>query len=313
MTEGRFLSIVIPVFNREQLALRAVRSALADPSTDLEVVVVDDGSSDRSVEVVAGLSDPRLRLIRHPQNRGRCPARNTGARAATGKWLVFLDSDDELVAGGLKLIRRRVAAAPAIVGKLLFMCRDDAGLTSPDPPLDGRQIDYEGYLRWLEETSSGRAEALPCVRREAFLECPYPEGRHWQEGIHELDFAARWPLQLCPEVVRLYHLDATNRVMAPDRSRLLAQAADFAAHAEAVLREHGEALSRLAPRRWMMSARQAALFRFLNGDRMRGVRHSLAVVGRQPAAYRVWLVLAAGLLGRRPLAALAARNRTGQA
>jgi hypothetical protein len=189
------------------------------------------------------------------------------------------------------------------------MCRDDAGQTSPYPPLDGRQIDYEGYLRWLEETSSGRAEALPCTRREAFLECPYPEGRHWQEGIHELDFARRWRLQLCPELVRLYHLDANNRVMAPDRARLLAQAKDFAAHAEAVLSRHGPELLRSAPRSWVINARQAALFRFLNGDRIRGLRHSLGVVSRQPTNVRAWAVLVAGLLGPRPLAALATRNR----
>jgi glycosyltransferase involved in cell wall biosynthesis len=309
MSRSPVLSVVIPAFNREGLVLRAVRSVLADPSPDIEVVVVDDGSSDRTAEVVAGVSDPRLRLIRHPQNRGRCPARNTGAMAAEGEWLVFLDSDDELVPGGLELIRRRAAEAPAAVGKLLFMCRDDVGLTSPDPPLDGRQIDYEGYLRWLEETSGGRAEALPCTRRVAFLECPYPDGRHWQEGIHELDFARRWRLQLCPEVVRYYHLDATNRVMAPDRARLLAQAEDFAAHAEAVLSRHGPALSRVAPARWLISARQAALFRFLNGDRIGGLRHSLRLMARHPANIRVWLVLAAGLLGPGPLAAIVTRNQ----
>jgi glycosyltransferase involved in cell wall biosynthesis len=310
MNDTRLLSVIIPVYNREGLVLRAVRSALADPSEDLEVVVVDDGSSDHTADVVAGVSDHRLRLIRHPENRGRCPARNTGARTAIGTWLVFLDSDDELVDGGLELIRRRARAASATVGKLLFMCRDDAGVTSPEPPLDGRQVDYEGFLRWLEETSSGRAEALPCTRRVAFLECPYPEGRHWQEGIHELDFARRWMLQLCPEVVRLYHLDATNRVMVPDKARLFAQARDFAAHAEAVLTRHGPALSRSAPHSWIINARQAALFRFLNGDRILGLRHSLGVVTRQPTNLRAWGVLAAGLLGPKPLAALARRNRS---
>lgn len=307
------LSVVIPVFNRETLVTRAIRSALADPGSDIEVLVVDDGSTDGTSDAVLGVLDERLRLVRHGENRGRCRARNTGARAAEGSWLVFLDSDDELVPGGLEVIRSRIRAAGAETGKLLFMCRDSNGMISPEPSLDGRVIDYLGYVRWLEETSRGRAEALACCRRSMFLEVPYPEGQHWQEGIHELDFARRWLLQLCPDVVRLYHHDAENRVMKPDLQRLLAQSADFAEHAEAVLLGHGPVLAQVAPRNWAMTARQAAMFRFLNGNRLQGARHAVSVLRRRPLDSRCWMVLVLGLIGRHSLAKILIRRWTGRA
>ena len=311
MTERVFISVVIPVYNRERLVFRAMASALAGAGGDCELVVVDDGSVDQTVAAVGAIADPRVRMIRHEGNHGRCVARNTGAAAARGEWIVFLDSDDELVPGGLDMIRARALSALPHVGKLLFTCRDDAGIESPRPRFDGQVVDYVGYLRWLEQASHGSAEALACVRRSDFTDCPYPTGRFWWEGIHELDFARQRSVQLCPEVVRLYHADAVNRIVVPDLQALLAQAPDFADYSAAVFDRHGDALRRYAPSAWTVVARQTALFRFLAGDRLGGVRCSLRVLRRQPANPRVWVVLLAGLLGAYPLAKLKTIRRSG--
>src|SRR5450432_320321 len=102
MNPEPYFSIVIPLFNREKEVLRALKSCLAQDFQAFEVVVVDDASTDQSATVVEDLQDKRVRLIRHAKNRGVCPARNTGVEAAAGKWIVFLDSDDELLPGFLK-------------------------------------------------------------------------------------------------------------------------------------------------------------------------------------------------------------------
>src|SRR5439155_21830563 len=124
------------------------------------------------------------------------------------------------------------------------------------------------------------------------------------EGIHELDFARSWQVQLCPEVVRLYRYDAPNRVMLPSLERLYAQAADFAKHAEATLARHGPGLTQLTPTTWTAYVRQAALFRYLEGDRRRGTQHSVTLLRRYPTILRGWIVLIFGLIGRGPLAVL---------
>lgn len=89
------VSVVIPAYNREATIARAIDSVLCQSLGDLELIVVDDASTDRTCEVVAGISDPRVRLLRHDTNRRAAAARNTGIRAARGRYVAFLDSDDE--------------------------------------------------------------------------------------------------------------------------------------------------------------------------------------------------------------------------
>ncbi|MFP4474190.1 MAG: glycosyltransferase family 2 protein [Desulfatibacillaceae bacterium] len=84
-------SAIIPVYNREWCIARAVESVLAQTHPDFECVVVDDGSTDATADVLAGFEG--ITVVSQP-NRGVSSARNAGARAASGRYLAFLDSDD---------------------------------------------------------------------------------------------------------------------------------------------------------------------------------------------------------------------------
>ena len=90
------VSIVIPVFNRREQVISAVDSALAQTFGDLEIIVVDDGSTDRTPDTLATLR-PQAKLLRLPENRGPSPARNVGTAIARGEFVMLLDSDDELL------------------------------------------------------------------------------------------------------------------------------------------------------------------------------------------------------------------------
>ncbi len=93
-------SVVIPAYNREAIVGRAIQSALDQSFAPFEILVVDDGSSDRTAEVVESYGD-RVTLIRR-ENGGAPAARNSGIFAATGEWIAFLDSDDYWTADHLK-------------------------------------------------------------------------------------------------------------------------------------------------------------------------------------------------------------------
>jgi glycosyltransferase involved in cell wall biosynthesis len=90
------VSIVIPVFNRREQVISAVDSALAQTFGDLEIIVVNDGSTDRTPDTLATLR-PQAKLLRLPENRGPSPARNVGTAIARGEFVMLLDSDDELL------------------------------------------------------------------------------------------------------------------------------------------------------------------------------------------------------------------------
>jgi glycosyltransferase involved in cell wall biosynthesis len=88
------VSVVIPTLNRWPLLSRALRSALSQEGVDLEVVIVDDGSTDGTTERVRGLGDDRVSVIRHEAAMGVAAARNDGIERARGQWVAFLDDDD---------------------------------------------------------------------------------------------------------------------------------------------------------------------------------------------------------------------------
>jgi glycosyltransferase involved in cell wall biosynthesis len=111
------VSVVIPVFNGEQTIKHALDSVFAQTFSNMEVIVVDDASSDRTIELAARYYSDRLNIIRSSENRGAGAARNKGSAAARGRWVAFLDADDawkpaklERQVGLLERSRRSVAA-----------------------------------------------------------------------------------------------------------------------------------------------------------------------------------------------------------
>ncbi len=89
------ISVIIPTYNRAKYLPRALESVLTQTHKDLELIIVDDASSDSTTEYLKSITDPRFSVIKHNNNLGVSAARNTGIKAAKNKWIAFLDSDDE--------------------------------------------------------------------------------------------------------------------------------------------------------------------------------------------------------------------------
>ena len=89
-----FFSVLLPVYNAESFIARALRDLLAQTFHDFEIIVVDDGSSDGTAEVVSCIPDQRIRLISLPSNRGLVSALNAGLAEARGAWIARQDADD---------------------------------------------------------------------------------------------------------------------------------------------------------------------------------------------------------------------------
>ncbi len=125
MSDFPIVSVVIPAFNRVGTIREAVKSVLSQSHADLELLVVDDGSSDGTMSALADMTDPRLRLLANPRNMGPGAARNTGIRAARGDWVAFQDSDDEWLPDKLaKQLARIAQTGPGCVAAYCGMLID---------------------------------------------------------------------------------------------------------------------------------------------------------------------------------------------
>jgi glycosyltransferase involved in cell wall biosynthesis len=91
-----FVSVVIPTYNREHCILDAIVSAWAQKHVDVEIIVVDDASKDKTKKTMSRVTRafPNIHYVRHWKNKGVSAARNAGIRKATGEYIAFLDSDD---------------------------------------------------------------------------------------------------------------------------------------------------------------------------------------------------------------------------
>lgn len=109
------VSVLMSAFNAERFLEQAVRSVLDQSWTDLELIVVDDASTDRTAEILARLQEPRLKLIRQPRNAGLVQAMNTALEQAQGEFIARMDADDvampERLAQQIALLRARAELA----------------------------------------------------------------------------------------------------------------------------------------------------------------------------------------------------------
>lgn len=107
-------SIVVPVFNDERMIAKALGSIAAQDYDDYEIVVVDDGSSDASLEVARSFAadDQRVSVLSHAVNKGAYQARKTGVLGTRGQYVLFLDGDDELAFGALTRLDHLISETP---------------------------------------------------------------------------------------------------------------------------------------------------------------------------------------------------------
>ncbi len=120
------VSVIMPAFNTGRWIRQAIQSVLVQSLTDVEVLVVDDCSTDDTTRVVESIQDERVRLLRQPENRGVSAARNRALAAAQGQWAAILDSDDWLAQRDrlADLVRLGEEHNADLVGDDIFLVQD---------------------------------------------------------------------------------------------------------------------------------------------------------------------------------------------
>jgi glycosyltransferase involved in cell wall biosynthesis len=208
------VSVVIPTYRRPHLIGRAVSSILRQTVSDLEVLVVIDGTDDGTRAAVDSLGDPRAYVIETQQNQGPATTRNIGVRHARGDYIGFLDDDDEWMPEKLntqlQLIRDR-----ELTGEFLVSCRVLANPTYGSPFIVPQHLYQDGqdlsdYLMDVHGSFKRGyiAAAAILLPRSLALRVPFPDDmfEDWS-WLFLCVVRDRVPLLTCPEPLYVYHLD----------------------------------------------------------------------------------------------------------
>lgn len=140
----RLVSVIVPVHNGEATLKRTVNSVLYQTHEPLELILLDDGSTDRTHQVMSAIKDPRVRCHRSDERRGQAHMRNRGIDMATGRYIAFLDADDIWLPEKLELQIRRLEALDDSWGGVY--CR--AVINDVDGRLFRTRADKEGNLQY---------------------------------------------------------------------------------------------------------------------------------------------------------------------
>ena len=156
------VSVVVPVYNKEPYLAGCIESVLDQRGVSLEVICVDDGSTDGSGEILQRLSrsDRRVKLVRHEANVGPGGARNTGIDLAKGRYLQFTDADDLLPPGALHSLHAAAVTAEAEVVRGLVQGLRDGILTPWTGEVYGEVLPESSSLPELQATQHVRVGSL---------------------------------------------------------------------------------------------------------------------------------------------------------
>lgn len=187
---GPLVSVVIPVFNKERYLARAIQSVLDQSYSNLELILVDDGSTDGSLEVIKGFADERIRVLqRFPSGPGGYAARNLGFRGAKGDWIALLDADDSWFPRHLERVMEisvRFPDAPIISAARLSQMGEKQWLDGFARRFisQGPQVLYlSDYLRLACKDMRAIGTNSLMVKRHALFEGDvFPEGRTKRSG-----------------------------------------------------------------------------------------------------------------------------------
>lgn len=162
------ISIIMPTYNRKQIIDLAIDSVLCQNYDDCEIIVIDDKSSDNTIEHISDKYGNKVRTLSLKENSGANIARNRGVDISKGEWLLFLDSDDTLRESSLDYLSKLIEKVES--NMIFSACVDSNGNVTSNNP------EFEGYLTYQEFICKKiNGEYIALIKKDSFVKCYFDE------------------------------------------------------------------------------------------------------------------------------------------
>ena len=189
------VSIIIPVYNVKKYLLRCLDSVANQSYRDLEVILVDDGSTDGSGEMCEEYAsrDTRFQVIRQ-ENRGQAAARNHAAKRATGEFIAFVDSDDYACGDYVEYLVRlqQKYNTDVVIARGGYAYEDRTLPNYPKEDADFLLTAEETLIKLNYNIGMGAMPWAKLFRRNLILSNPFPEGRIYEDLATNVIDCTKW-------------------------------------------------------------------------------------------------------------------------
>jgi len=206
------ISIIMATYNREGTLKRAIDSVLVQGYHDLELIIVDDGSTDNTHALLGQYKDPRIRIYSHHPNRGVTAAKNRGLDAINGDWFTFLDSDDEMLPEALATFEA-VIKSNSKIDAITCNCID-----SVTGHFSGRGFDSDQYLD-EQQALNAKGEHWGLTKTTLLGTDRFNEELPGMEATLWSKINSRATRYYIHKALRIYHTEGDDRISTANRSR----------------------------------------------------------------------------------------------
>lgn len=200
------ISVIIPLYNKEKAIEKTIESVLKQSYTDFELVIIDDGSTDGSADIVRkkALADERIKYI-YKDNGGVSSARNYGLSKSVGEWIVFIDADDEMLPDNLDTLLRLVTKHKVNVGACNVLLNNETGIHAIKLRLN-KEVVCKKIIKARLQGKVIFPNGAKIFHRSVLGEKPYNENlTRYEDAEQELNVFVKGPIAVSPKPIAIIH------------------------------------------------------------------------------------------------------------
>lgn len=200
------ISVIIPLYNKEKAISNTIQSVLNQTYTDFELIIIDDGSTDKSGKIAKEYAkvDQRIRYFRK-DNGGVSSARNLGVQLSQSQWVTFLDADDELLPNNLEVLTNLISKFKVQIATANFYTFDGKQKTPRINDSHNEKV-IDNFIKAMIKKEAYFGSGATIFNKSILGEKPYNENlSRYEDAEFELNLFNRYPIAISTTPVIIYH------------------------------------------------------------------------------------------------------------
>jgi glycosyltransferase involved in cell wall biosynthesis len=208
LVEIPLVSIVMATYNRALTIGRAVNSVLGQSYKNIELIIIDDGSTDNTIEILNNYTDPKIRLYRHETNKGVTAAKNSGLNQIKGEWFTILDSDDEATPDAIESLMAVPLYKDKSVTAVSCNCWD-----TTNKRFSGSILNKDQYVELSLLMSASKEEYWGITKTTLLSNERFNEKLRGMESTLWFKINEKAKRYYIHKALRIYHTEGSDRIM----------------------------------------------------------------------------------------------------